>query len=127
MSPVVPVINVDGPGSREWAAARKRAKDTVLSWDFAALLEKEVCDPAGFQAQLNKAYSFASTTMTTSDAKGESCVTLTPDAVEKKLPGPVSWLLMFSSAMIDSIKLITSSSLIIFSKQESLQVHPDIV
>ena len=102
---VIPVVNVDGPGSREWAAARKRAKDTVLSWDFAALLEEEVCSEAGFQVQLNKAYSFARTTMTTSDAKGESCVTLTPDAVEKKLPGPVSWLLLFCWAMIDSIRL----------------------
>ena len=105
MKEVVPVITVDGPavdgpGSREWAAARKRAKDTVLTWDFAALLEKEVCNPEGFQTQLNKAYSVASTQMTTSDAKGESCVTLTPDAVQKKLPGPVSWLLM-----IDSIRL----------------------
>ena len=102
------VVNLDPfdpqvPISREWAAACKRMRDTVLSWDFAAKLEQHVCSEAGFQVQLNNAYTFASSVTTTSDARGESFVTLTPDVVEKKLPGPVSWLLMFSSAMIDSI------------------------
>ena len=90
-----------GPGSREWAAARKRSKDSVLKWDFAALLEAEVCNEKGFQAQLKDAYMYAKTQFQTPvDAKGEGCVSLTPDAVARKLPGPVSWLLMFSSVMM---------------------------
>ena len=72
------------------------------------MLEAEVCNETGFQAQLKKAYMIARSVFTMpAEAKGEACVTLTPDAVEKKLPGPVSWLLMFSSVMmlllIDSI------------------------
>ena len=97
------VVNLDPvdpqvPISREWAAACKMTKDTVLSWNFAPKLEQHVCSEAGFQVQLNNAYTFASSVTTTSDARGESCVTLTLDAVEKKL-------LMFSSAVIDSISL----------------------
>ena len=108
------------PVSRDWAAARKRSKDTVLKWDFATLLEAEVCNETGFQARLKKAYMIARSVFTMpAEAKGEACVTLTPDAVEKKLPGPVSWLLMFSSVMmlllIDSIVKSPSKATVVLS------------
>ena len=87
LDPVDPQV----PISREWAAGCKRMKDTVLSWDFTAKLEQDVWSEAGFQVQLNNAYTFASSVTTTSDARGESFVTLTPSLAgrcQKKIAGP---------------------------------------
>lgn len=72
---------------RSWDVCVCAFKGACFEFLGLMLLEKDVCREAGFQTQLNKAYAFARSALRKSDARGESCVTLTPDVVEKKLPG----------------------------------------